>query len=118
MLLKKYYSYLYYRCYELLGTMGSYNLEFVSLNLLSSIEILIVIITITRKLSHIIGATNSSYFIGITYVTLLMINAFLFMRKSFYKKIIERFSNESKKEKYAGRILLLSTIAFLVYKLF
>jgi hypothetical protein len=116
--MKTIYDYLYYRCYDLLGSIGKYNLVWVSINLLSMMEML-VFITLMAPILHADQQLLSNhpilyYLYGFVFLVFLAFNSYMFLYKNRYIDVVNRFEKEPNMRQRIYRIISLFLIITLV----
>jgi hypothetical protein len=109
--MKKLYEYLFYRIYVEWKKQGKNDIAMSAMFALSFL-IGTNLIFIYLYINTIFGEINlnETFLVIIMYLSIFAINSYLFLYKGEYKKIEERFKNETKREKRLSSIAILSLV--------
>jgi hypothetical protein len=116
--MKKGYLYIYYRAYDFLTIIGSYDIYFAAVHLLSLIEgflLIDIVLRISLLKTLLKSFSEHNYLFVLFYFVPLAFNYYCFMRRKRYLEIILLFKNESSSTRTVGRITIVLIILLLLY---
>lgn len=112
--MKNFYNYIFYRSFDLMNSIGSFEVPWYSMHFIVFNEILVYMhfyyqLNLNKAENPIIVYS----FIPIL-VFLYIFNSRQFLSKSKYLKIVANYENEPRSSKIAGRVIFLSTFLILL----
>lgn len=115
--MKKAYQYLYYRSYDLLSLTGTYDLAWGASHFMA-----LILGVLTMRVLFFYGELLNVFTMGIfgvgSFLSLHILNYFVFLKNNRCREIVKQYAKETSTTKKLGRLILVITVAALIYSLF